>query len=1268
MPRLTRPPYVIAFPGDLAGCGRHRIMRPLEIMGRSGYLAGRAERHFIPDALIQKINPDILVFQRQCDDSQYVTMKRYRELLPNTFFVFEIDDALSAVPDKSWHRPYMTPNIDTKLRRAIALCDVVTVTTEDLREHMLSICEPGTKVRLVPNMLGRDELELVQQVRKEAASLTPTQSEATAPKLRVGWGGGIGHAGDLSILNEAFVALKDEVEWVFLGMDPETPPGTHKSFMGATPPERYLPSLAALNVDLIVAPLEDNLFNRCKSNLRLLEAGICNYPVIASPVAPYHTDSPPVFAYAQTSEDWIKAIRDFKALTPAQRTQHANALHQWVKSRYIMDDHVEKRLLGWLPDETRVFKPRLNHAAAGLTIVSETPIANHKTESDIVKACTDSSDDILYVRQNTFITDDILKRLRSASGDVICPLSNEAGPWGFPNASQFSPLDQGTHLLIDKLCQELPALASGDLIDLAALSGPVVLLRRSALSAIGCPDFASYKSVELAILEWSVTAKARGLKTGLFPHAYVAASAPMRPEPQDADLCATRVPNRWPQSQNDDTALKALREHLEILFHREHFTALPPAKRNDYPTWVDLCDTRGPRMIDAAWDWEESQTQRLSADMLDYPCNPPATLDAEWYFIKPVNAHHAPDWLPIVHAAIFDNPDAKIFYTDHDFYDKDDKPVAPDFKPNLDIQMLLARDYVSQSLIVHRDLLPSSPLTAESLYALVLEQLAKHGPAIIAHIPRRLASLPLPDMSELAKSTSIKLTTAQQFCKDFGFDNITLSAHPTLPWLRQISYTSKDNPSVAIIVPTKNKLELLAPCIASILTMTRYPNYHITIIDNGSDRQEHLDYLSSLNDPRITVLRWPEPYNWATLNNWAVANLPKPADYYCFLNDDTRVMAPQWLSEMIGAAQLPNIGSVGARLVYPHGQLQHIGVVSHRAMTGHIHKGLPANQPGTNFYAAISHEATCATGACLVTSAKIFADLGGFDERFAHNFNDVAFGIELNRRGYRTIIANNAELQHFEGLTRNADGFNDVSRKWLMEEGALLGQLYPDEDPYWNPNLLVSAVENGALIAGMDLATYAYPTPELPWQDKLAKRRILVVGSPAGATMERHDKSAIFYLQIIDNLVRISAPPMHNCGPWDIRRPEIVAKTLEALALDEILITELGESSLQTLQFLKHLNLPITYRPHNAEAVCPRGDLKAGDVSCNKGYARQQCQGCVDKHSSPHGHVSMYGWLSAWLRFFDGNVLVDLTNLTDPSYAEALGFVYGQNAAREAAE
>jgi GT2 family glycosyltransferase len=1269
MPRMVRPPYVIAFPGDLAGCGRHRIMRPLEIMGRSGYLAGRAESRFVQDHLLQAIKPDVIVFQRQCDDNQYEVMKRYRALLPDAFFVFEIDDALSAVPESSWHRPYMTPNIDSKLRRAIALCDVVTVTTEDLREHMLSICEPGTRVRLVPNMLGKDELELVTQVRKEILAMPPTQP-TSSDKLRVGWGGGIGHAGDLALLNEVFLALKDEVEWVFLGMEPETPPNVTKSFMGATSPERYLPSLAAINVDLIVAPLEDNLFNRCKSNLRLIEAGICNYPVIASSVAPYLTDSPPVFSYANTTDEWVSSIRAFKALSPEQRAQHATALHQWVKSRYIMDDHVEKRVLAWLPEETRVFKPKLNHASAGLTIVSSIPIKDHTVEHDIVKACTNSSDDILYIREGTYITDSFLSRLKAAKGDVLCPLSNEAGPWGFPNASQFSPLDTNTYALIDKLCADMPKLASGDLIDLAAISGPVVLLRRSALAAIGCPDFESYASTELAILEWSVTAKARGLKTGLFPHAFAAAAAPSRPDPKDAEVCALRISNRWPQSKNDDAALTALREYLEINFHREHYTALPPTQRQDYPLWVDLCDTRGPRMIDAAWDWEESQFTRVSADLLDYPCAVPENIDAEWLFFKPAKARQIPDWLPIFHKALQDFPEAKIFYADHDFFDKDDKPLSPDFKPNLDIQMLLARDYVSQGLIVHKSLVVGKTITASSLYALVLNQIANSGPAIIAHIPHRLVSLPLPDMGELTATAPERLQAAQDFCKDFGFDTLSLSPHPTLPWLHHISYRPRNNiePSVAIIVPTKNKLELLAPCIASILTVTKYSNYHITIIDNGSDRQEHLDYLASLTDPRITVLRWPETYNWSSLNNWAVDNLPKPADFYCFLNDDTRVMSPVWLSEMVGAAQLPNIGSVGARLVYPHGQIQHIGVAAHKGMTGHIHKGLPLNQPGTNFYAALSHEATCATGACLVVSKESFSELHGFDERFAHNFNDVVFGIELNRRGYRTIIANNAELQHFEGVTRNDGGFNDASRRWLYSEGELLGTLYPDEDPYWNPNLLMTAFENGALIAGMDLATYAYPPPALPWQDKVTKKRVLVVGPSKGAAMERHDQCALFYLHIADNQARIVNPPMYNCGPWDIRRPEIAAKALASLGLSEIILTGLDEAPLQTLQFLKHLNLPIIYRPLTAEAACPRGNLMAGEVSCNKGYARQQCQSCVDKLSSPQGQVSMFGWLASWMRFFEDNVLVDLTNLPDTDHVEALGFIYGNTSIQEAAE
>jgi GT2 family glycosyltransferase len=1217
----------------------------MQIMGRCGVLSGRAEMSFPSDPVLKAINPSIIVWQRQTEDSHLATMRHWRELLPDAFFVFEVDDALSAVPSYSWHAPYMTPNIDEKIRRAVALCDAVTVTTVELADHMRSICEEGTDIRVVPNMLGRDDLELTTQIRKQFMPPTPGQ------KLRIGWGGGIGHAGDLAILSEAFIALKDEVEWVFLGMDPPVPEGVHKTYAGASPPDRYLASLASINVDLIVAPLEDNLFNRCKSNLRLVEAGACAYPTIASPVGPYLTDCPPLFAYAATPAEWISAIRSFIDTTAERRRHFGQMLHTWVKNFYILDDHAEKRLAAWLPKNVRPFKPALNAKGSGVCVVAN--------KAEFVEAL-DSSEDILYLRPGATYTEDSLANLKAVNLDVACALTNDGGPWGFPTQTAFSPVDSTAMAGISLSCA---AFAEAKPIDLVAASGPAVLCRRSALAAIGSPDLDD-SSLEIALLEWSCAARARGLKVGLCPSAFVGVPHASPPLKEEADTAALRINSRWPQGKSDEAALKALREELEFSFYREHFESLPPQSRSDYTAWANACDTRGEATLAAALEWGNKQQGAPLIEHLFYPTTvveQPGEQIGDWRFFVPAGAQIAGDFYELLKEHISRNPEALIVYADNDFI-TDGKRVNPDFKPNFDLFMLLSRDYVTQALAVHSSLIPANfEATAISLYELVLTQ-GFSNRKVISHLPRVLAHLPPLNFENGVHEASQKAKVAASLTESLG---LTIRQNATIPLLTTTSFASRaENVFASIIIPCKDNLEMLAPCIATILKMTSHNEYEILIVDNGSTREDMLAYQASLaTNPRIRLLSWPQSYNWSALNNFAVKEAK--GEVLVFLNDDTRVMSSGWLAELIGAATLPTVATAGARLTYPHGYVQHVGVVCNSGLTGHIHKGLAANNPGVNGYAFTTHESTAVTGACLAVTRHRFEELGGFDESFPHDFNDVAFCLEAIRAGYLNIVCSLAELQHFEGVTRHNSGFDAIKLKRLQDEGVRLGQLYPEPDPYWNPNLALAYAQNGMMLAGMDLATYSYPPPSIPWQ--LSKtQRVLLFGPSEACASESHDGAVIYKLSCQGNVISISLPELSNAGPWDIRRPDIASAAFRKLGIDKVVFTSLDEAPLQLLSFFKGLGVPVIYRPSSAEAVCPRGNLKLeGDKSCDFGYSRNLCQSCMNLNSSPYGNVLMPAWYAEWFRFLaseNSNISVELDFLSDPAERAAVEHVYGEQA------
>lgn len=1262
--KLQRPPFVLAHLADLAGCGFHRIMRPLQIMGRNGIITGRAESQFLPDAVLKGIRPDVVVWQRQCDENHVETIKRYRAALPDAYFVYEIDDAMSAVPDKSWHKPYMAANIDERTAIAVALCDVVTVTTQDLADHMKSFCYLGTKVRVVPNMLGQDDFEQATQVKHEASKITdPTRSH----KLRIGWGGGIGHAGDLELLHEAMVILKDEVEWVFLGMDPDVPVGVVKFHAGIANPDRYLASLAAINVDLIVAPLEEHLFNRCKSNLRLLEAGACSYPVIASPVAPYKTDAPPVFCYANNTKDWVEGIREFISSNTSQRKSSGKAMYDWANSRFNMDTHCEKRLTGWLPENTRVFKPKLHASGTGLRIIHVDSSNPSASIPDLIDACDNSTADVLYTFGQVEFPEPSINRLRAAAADVVVPLSNDGGPWGFPSQAQFTPFDPGVTGKFDAICA---ANFDASLVSTSSVAGPVVLLKRTAIAAVGSPDFRNLP-VEVAIMDFAAAARSRGLRVGICANSFAGITSPSRPTQSDIELATLRISGRWPQGNNDDSSLKVIREKLELLFHRDNYTKLPPQQRGDYSIWVSQYDTPGDKTINTAQTWAAErdvvENQRYPFGVSLIP-----TMESEWVFLHPEGSLLSPLYEEYLLDAIEKNPSAKIIYADHDHITLSGQRVAPDLKPNFDLHLLLCRDYITQAMAVRVDLLEESLadngsiIDDSALYGLALSIVSLYGRDSIIHLPRVLTHLQPPKITDATDSAMKKLHHAASFP---GTDGATFSVHPNLPNIRMINYAgcARRTPHVTLIIPCKDNIGMLMPCISTVTSMTDYPLYDILVVSNNTSTPEMKAYLDELRQRNnITVVEWNHPFNWAALNNFAVKEHAK-GDFLCFLNDDTRVLSRNWLAEMVGAASIPDVGAAGARLVYPHGLIQHVGVVCHKAVTGHIHKGLPVTSPGANFYSATSHEATAVTGACMVTSRFKFNIVNGFDESFATNFNDVVFCLELRKRGFLSLLVNNAELQHFEGVTRNPQGAQAEAMDILRADGVHLGQAYPEADPYWNPNLLVASIQNGQMIAGMDLATFEFPPPPAPW-GSVSTEHVLVFGDPNAANPEVQDNASAFYVSIDGNNARITHPPMQNCGPWDIRTSAIIS-AIENLRIDKIVLGNIGELPMQILTLVRKLGVPVIYRPSNAESVCPRTDLKTPAGSCHQGFARGNCQECLDEHGSPRGAPSHVAWLAEWFRFIgaESTVEVDLTLLQEPEYLSALEFVYQGFNEKEAA-
>jgi glycosyltransferase involved in cell wall biosynthesis/GT2 family glycosyltransferase len=239
---------------------------------------------------------------------------------------------------------------------------------------------------------------------------------------------------------------------------------------------------------------------------------------------------------------------------------------------------------------------------------------------------------------------------------------------------------------------------------------------------------------------------------------------------------------------------------------------------------------------------------------------------------------------------------------------------------------------------------------------------------------------------------------------------------------------------------------MLRRCIES-LRKTTYRNYEVIIIDNESDDTATLDYLATLTH---RVERIPNPagrFNYAYINNRAAER--GTGEYLLFLNNDTEVVNPHWLSQMVGFQQMPGVGAVGARLLFPDRRIQHAGIVHgyYRGLAGPAFKLLPEWNQGYLSYAYVARNYSAVTAACMLTPKALFIEIGGFDEQtFEVAYNDVDYSYRLAAQGFRCAYSPESELLHYEGHTR---GFMDRPN----EIGAFRRKYAGFRDPYYSPYL-----------------------------------------------------------------------------------------------------------------------------------------------------------------------------------------------------------------------
>ena len=400
--------------------------------------------------------------------------------------------------------------------------------------------------------------------------------------------------------------------------------------------------------------------------------------------------------------------------------------------------------------------------------------------------------------------------------------------------------------------------------------------------------------------------------------------------------------------------------------------------------------------------------------------------------------------------ALQDRKQPGILYGDHDHLDRQGRRTRPWFKPDWNEEMFFAHDYLSPAVAIAgklaREAVEAIGPAADDLSALMLAATARAE--IIEHVPHILCHV--EDASD--EPTPSRLDAVAKHLESSGA-SCTAGAFGTVkvnwPLPRHL-------PLVSIIIPTKDKADLLEACVEGVLERTAYANFEVLIVDNGSVEKKTLAYLSAkVADPRVEVLPYPGPYNFSAINNFAAK--AARGEFLCLLNNDTEIIEPDWLTEMMRYAVRQDVGAVGAKLLYADASIQHAGVVvGVGGAAGHAHRFLSADEPGYFRQAHVAQFVTAVTAACLVVAKSKFVAVDGLDEKeLAVAFNDVDLCLKLQSAGCRNVYVPHAILVHHESKSRGSDTSPQHIDRYRRELRVLQERwgTATYKDPLHNPNL-----------------------------------------------------------------------------------------------------------------------------------------------------------------------------------------------------------------------
>ena len=411
------------------------------------------------------------------------------------------------------------------------------------------------------------------------------------------------------------------------------------------------------------------------------------------------------------------------------------------------------------------------------------------------------------------------------------------------------------------------------------------------------------------------------------------------------------------------------------------------------------------------------------------------------------------------------NPDQKMVYSDSDEWDAEEKEYFdPQFKPDDSPYTLQTGNYIGNSIWLKSELIKAAggirdAYNDAAVYDLILRCRDLSGK--MGHISRLLyhQNSPMKRNFSQRRELSHEWEEGRKVLENYYAEKgeAVKVTWANFPLRYRVKWPVKGSPKVSIIIPNQDHIADLDQCLRSIDQKTTYANYEVLVVENNSRQESTFAYYKKMQEKykKIHLLKWDREFNYSAINNFAVEK--SEGKYLIFLNNDTEILTPDWIEEMLSICQQKDVGAVGSKLYYPDGTIQHVGVILGLGnIAGHIFVKEPGEISGYMGRACTMQNLSAVTAACMMVSRESFEKAGGFEEKLQVALNDVDLCMKIQEAGKMVVWNPEAELYHYESKSRGLEDTPEKKARYDREVAYFRNRwkkVLEKGDPYYNENL-----------------------------------------------------------------------------------------------------------------------------------------------------------------------------------------------------------------------